>query len=71
MKRYIKPSIFVKKAGTRDFVLETPVVGGSNGTVDQWSKERIDSFDSNLSTGASEGTSGNFGSDNGPWESLW
>lgn len=73
MKRYIKPSIFVKKAGLKDFVLDLNTVGGSNATTNQWAKERYDAgSDMNLVGTSDNGvTTGGFGTDAGPWESLW
>jgi len=70
-KTYITPEIKRHMAGCRSFLDDVHMSGGSTQALfeDSAAKEREVSFTS--ATDGGESNTGGFGSDNGPWESLW
>lgn len=76
-KKYIVPEINYLKVGNRPFLLDVHMEGGGSIgkqalTIDSAGKYRGDDAGMDF-VSSSEGaaTTGGFGNDNGPWESIW
>lgn len=72
-KLYISPESKILMAGTHFAILDIKMTGCYNTSLYDLSagKERIDESTIMPSNEGGAATTGGFGSDNGPWESIW
>lgn len=70
-KLYISPDTIIQRIGTREAILQEDMIGCSDVSLYDLTCGKQRGNDPSIFQDEEENKTGGFGTDNGPWDSIW